>query len=182
MLAAYEAATEAIDKIAYGKEPVGDRLAKLRGLVLRNLVPADFPLNHRQGGQSSLVRFLDGWIQELAKEYHLGEKTAWIKAHGSDHLRRATATGADCQRLYATERAALEAPDWNLDFDDNTEWKSRSCPSMAALDLLDEANTLGLGKAQIVWLVIDVDECQPMSNEAIALIDYLDKYTLVKIV
>lgn len=86
--------------------------------------------------------------EERQREHEVreAERTVWIAEHGSDFLRRATAAGYDCQRRYVTERAALEHPGAVVDFEDEAEWRSRSCPSEAALDLAERIN------GEVVWL------------------------------
>lgn len=183
--ATYRGARDAIDSIVGGhggEESFSDRLAELRELDISTLVPETYPMDFRPPKHMSLWKVLAEEAKLLERALLAAEKVAWIEERGSPHLRRATATGADCQRLYATERVCREAPGWTLDFDDEAVWRSRSCPSVAALDALDAANALGLGKAQVVWLVLDVDGCQPASNEAVVLPFYLGKYALVRIV
>lgn len=117
-------------------------------------------------------------------------KTAWVTAHGSDHLKRACAGGYDCSRKYAIERGAFEAPGFVVDIEDAAEWKDRSCPSLAGLNAADAATALGLGEARIVWLKAapadakqtgDYYDYEPFGPcEAIVIGDYLGKYNLVK--
>lgn len=119
-------------------------------------------------------------------------KQSWIAAHGSDHLRRGAAAGHDCQRLYVTERAALEAPGYTVDFDDTARWKDRSCPSLAALDERDRMTARGIGSVEIVWLTAaptasvrdDYDGYEDgfAPCEAVIVRGYLSKYDLVKII
>jgi len=73
------------------------------------------------------------WAGLQAKEA-AAEKACWIAAHGSAHLRRAVGGRFDCQRLYALERAAIEAPGFVMDFYNGAAWRERSCPTVAALD------------------------------------------------
>jgi hypothetical protein len=113
------------------------------------------------------------------------ERAKWIAAHGSDFLRKAVGAGYDCQRRYVTERAALEYPGFEVDFDDGAEWKPRSCPSEAALDA-----SLAVGEeCEVVWLTCPVggmpededgypEEWEP--REALAVREFLGKYDLVK--
>lgn len=117
------------------------------------------------------------------------EREAWTAAHGSAHLRRCRDAGYDCLRLYATERAALEAPGWVVDFADKAEWSSRSCPSPAAMDVVDQARAAGLNNPTVVWLKSpprasvgqwDDDGFEPC--EAVVVRQYLYRYDLVKIV
>lgn len=132
--------------------------------------------------------------RERVKAETEAAKTAWVQAHGSAHLKRACAGGYDCQRLYVTERAALEAPGFAVDFDDTAGWKSRACPSVEALDIADSV-TAGLGSVEVVWLTEPVtekaevrgdyyepyeDEFEPC--EAVIIRGYLDKYALVRVV
>jgi hypothetical protein len=116
------------------------------------------------------------------------EKKKWINEHGSDYLRRATVLGYNCQRQYVTERAALEHPDYVVDFDDLASWESRSCPSVEALTEVEELIKKGI-EAQVVWLTHPARELDPYDNyedeywepqEAIAIIDYLKRYDLIK--
>ncbi|MDQ7789586.1 MAG: hypothetical protein RDU41_05965 [Clostridia bacterium] len=79
------------------------------------------------------------------------EKAVWIEANGSDHLQRAFKLGYDCQRLYVTERAAVELPDFTVDFDDHAVWKSRSCPGEDALEIVEKLIADG-HEARCVWL------------------------------
>ncbi len=111
------------------------------------------------------------------------EKRRWADAHGSDHLKRALDRGHNSQRLYVTERAALEAPGFAVDFSDNAKWRSRATPSVAALDAADAADKLDVGAAKIVWLtspVYEVADDEWVPREAIVIEDYLGKYYLVQ--
>jgi len=121
------------------------------------------------------------------------EKARWIDAHGSAHLKRATAEGYDCQRLYVLERAGLEAPEFIVDFYSGAEWRERSCPTVAALDACDAALKLGLGEPVVVWLTSPArvtkiedeygDFEEPFEPcEAVVLRDFLGKYDLVHII
>lgn len=107
------------------------------------------------------------------------EKADWIAAHGSDHLKRAVAAGHDSQRRYVTERAAAEYPGYEVDFDDEAGWKSRSFPSEAALD---EAEKSG---GEVVWLTTrpaarEYDD-EDQECEAVVVSNFLGKYDLIKI-
>lgn len=117
------------------------------------------------------------------------ERETWTAAHGSAHLRRCRDAGYDCLRLYATERAALEAPGFVVDFGDKAEWSARSCPSAAAMDAVDEARAGGLSDPTVVWLKSPPqaradpwqdDEFEPC--EAVVVRKWLYRYDLVKIV
>ena len=116
------------------------------------------------------------------------ERETWTAAHGSAHLRRCRDAGYDCIRLYATERAALEAPGFVVDFADKAKWSARSCPSAAAMDAVDEARAAGLNNPTVVWLKSPPrarvewqdDEFEPC--EAVVVRKWLYRYDLVKIV
>lgn len=114
------------------------------------------------------------------------EKRAWVAAHGSDYLKRAIAAGYDCQKRYVLERAAVEHPGAVVDWENVANWKSRSCPSEAALDLAEKVGGI------VVWLTNPpavsratadeyadeyADEFEPC--EAVVLRDYLGKYDLI---
>lgn len=125
----------------------------------------------------------------LSAEYEAA-KNSFVNAHGSDRLRRAVERGHDCKRLYTVERAAHEAPGFVVDIENDADWKSRSCPSVGALNAADAAEKLGLGSVEIVWLTAepndkpaherkwgyDFDPC-----EALLIRRYLGEYDLIKI-
>lgn len=118
-------------------------------------------------------------------------KSEFVTNHGSDQLKRAVARGHDCKRLYTRERAAVEAPGWVVDIEDDAEWKSRSCPSKDALDAADEAEGLNLGKVEIVWLTAEPNDTKQSDEgqywnhfeqcEALVIGGYLGEYNLVKV-
>jgi hypothetical protein len=122
--------------------------------------------------------------EATAERQFQAEKKAWIDAHGSEHLRRAVARGHDCTELYIRERAKIEAPKFVVDIHNRAIWKEVDCPSVKALDVADEAEKLGLGEAQIVWLIARADdgECKSDLGEAVVVHDYLGKYNLVRCV
>lgn len=117
------------------------------------------------------------------------ERSDWIAAHGSDHLRAASDAGYDCKRLYVTERAALEHPGYIVDFDDNAQWRDRSCPSEDALaEELRVTPALAEGESiLVVWLTdpphdrreeCDDEEWEPC--EAVVIRGFLGDYDLVR--
>ncbi len=120
--------------------------------------------------------------KELEKAVIEAEKIAWARANGSDHLRRCVEAGYDCQRLYVTERAALDHPGYLVDFDGKADWKSRACPSPEAMDEVERAG----GDARVVWLIDpptqrqdddeDFEECEAV------IVTFLDRYRLIKII
>lgn len=117
------------------------------------------------------------------------ERTDWIAAHGSDHLRAASDAGYDCKRLYVTERAALEHPGYVVDFDDNAQWRDRSCPSPDALaEELRVTPMLAQGETvEVVWLITpphsrvdDEDDEDWEQCEAVVIQEFLGDYDLVR--
>lgn len=127
---------------------------------------------------------------EAAKAKADAERAEWIQEHGSEHLKLALKHGYNMQRKYAEERAALEYPEFELDFDDEAEWKGRSSPSMEALILLDALKeTLPDGAhSMVVWITkrhdFDPEECDypddQTEEEAVVIRGYLGRYDLIR--
>lgn len=115
----------------------------------------------------------DAARQEAEKQRRIDERRVWALEHGSSRLKKCVAGDYDCQRLYVTERAALEFPGFVVDFDDKAEWKVRSGPSEAALD---EAMRVG---GEVVWMTRHPDDEDEQEGEAVV-IRFLGKYDLVK--
>jgi len=106
---------------------------------------------------------------EIEKE--LKECETWIAEHGSDYLKRACGAGHDCTRGYLTERAAKEYPDAILDFNDHADWRTRSCPSVKALDLRDEIlKEHSDAEVEIVWLT-----AEPLNETGLSKEDLYDR-------
>jgi hypothetical protein len=122
----------------------------------------------------------DKLAAQAAKAKREADKLDWVKEHGSEHLKLAIENGYDCQCLYATERAELEYPDYQVDFKDNADWDPRSCPSEAAL--LESIRV----KGEVVWLTSPV--AKPSDEwvgyfeacEAVVVRGFLEKYHLIK--
>jgi flagellar biosynthesis GTPase FlhF len=114
------------------------------------------------------------------------EKRQWIAEFGSDYLKRAVKLGYDCQRQYVTERAEKEFPGFDVDFDNYADWRSRSCPSEEALEIVEDAQERGFATAKVVWLTDppykwnDYEDGEYEAREAVVVENYLGKYTLVK--
>ncbi len=119
---------------------------------------------------------------EAEKSEREAKKSDWIQEHGSSHLQKCLAGGYSCQRLYVEERAAIELPDFRIDFSGKSDWKERSNPSEVALDLETELKAKGFD-AQIVWLTNGTEEDydEPFEPcEAIVVRYYLGKYDTIK--
>lgn len=114
------------------------------------------------------------------------DKIRWIQDHGSEYLKRCLASGYDCQRQYVIERAALEYPGYTVDYNDTAGWKSRSGPSVAALNEADRV------KGRVVWLTsapsnflpdqepLDWTDQDETECEAVVIEEYLGSYDLIK--
>ena len=128
--------------------------------------------------------------EQADKAARAQQRAEWITEHGSEHLRAAVNAGYNCQRLYTSERAALEYPGYEIDFDGNAAWKSRSCPSTGALaEELRVTPSLREGeRIAVVWLTHgigsdDRDEDDPeeyQEREAVAIDNWLGRYTLLR--
>jgi hypothetical protein len=124
-------------------------------------------------------------LAKAERERQEADKTAWIESHGSEKLQAKFAAGYDCQRLYVFQRAALEHPDFILDWHETARYKGRSCPSDAGFE---EAKRVG---GRVVWLIEPPSPSKQEADEypenfeeceAVVLEDYLGKYTLVEYV
>jgi len=147
------------EKVAYGYRWKPDR---------PELVEPELDARARDIAERVQVRFTplqEEWIRKAiqrdkemealkvtARQKREDEKAAWIAAHGSEYLRKATGAGYDCQRRYVEERAALEYPGYWVDFDEDAQYFDRAAPSEAALD---EALRVG---GQVVWRVIALED------------------------
>ena len=100
----------------------------------------------RSRDTSVAIREAKEAAEKAAKEAAEQEKLNWINAHGSEHLKKAIAAGYNCKRMYITERATLEYPDFQVDIDNAADWKSRSCPSPTALEF-----SLQVSGSEVVW-------------------------------
>lgn len=178
--AALEACRAEIDALEAAADL--DGLQAYRGHHDRGLYERGALVQSREFDLAATAR--DRAIANLEKARRAEEKAAWIADHGSDYLRRAHSAGYDCQRLYVTERAANDAPGFVVDFADQARWKSRACPSVAALDLLDRATGYNVGQCEIVWLMAGPADAtdtwdEPQEREAVVIRGYLGKYDLV---
>lgn len=170
------------------ERPLLTRLSTLRGFNVEAHVYDDYPLDFSpKGNLYSLAKELAVITAKVKTAYWKAEKSEWIALYGSEHLKRATLAGYNCQRLYVREHAAAAAPGFIADFDDAANWKSRSCPSPEALDVAAEAGLLGLGSARVVWLIHPPDAEWPPGLkfeqcEAVVIREFLGCYDLVRTV
>jgi DNA segregation ATPase FtsK/SpoIIIE-like protein len=174
---------ERVAKIAVQKEALKPSLEE----ALAEYEKEEIQRKEREAAQEK-ERAEHAAVIRAEKERLEKEKLDWIFKHGSEYLQRAVKLGYNCQRQYVTERAAKEFPGYALDFDNNANWKNRSCPSMAALDEVERLIQQGYD-AKVVWLTEPAYEITDEEYyaegpfepcEAVAVIDYLGKYDLVK--
>jgi hypothetical protein len=185
-LAEYERVKLEIDALIEARDLEG-----LNELKLGELWSFSPSKSQKFSPHDSLSSIVDEARKEIKRERREAEKESWILANGSDHLKSAFAEGYDCQRLYVTERAAQEAPGFIVDFDDNADWRSRSCPTERAMEIVNEAREFGIREPRVVWLTSPpgaeiVDEYEPYEPfeacEAVVIRNYLGRYDLVQIV
>lgn len=129
-------------------------------------------------------------VEKAAAAKVAAERREWILAHGSDYLKKTHAAGYNCQRVYVTERAALEYPDYALDFRNEADWKARACPSEV---MLEEALRVN---GRVVWMTApgatlrkawnlecrkeNYKETDPFSQCEVVVVRFLGQYDLVK--
>lgn len=111
------------------------------------------------------------------------DKKDWINNYGSQFLKDAFGEGYNCQRLYATERAIKEFPEFSIDFDDELSIKDRPLPSQKALYESLEIKKAGYD-CDVSWTPRTSDgyDYEDEGAEIICIYNYLGKYLLYKIV
>lgn len=109
------------------------------------------------------------------------EKTDWILKHGSQYLKDCLELGQYAHKEYITERANLEFPDFQVDYDNSINWKDRYSPSQKAIDELKRLRTI-TQDSNIIWLTDDgSNDCDFESCEAIIIRRFLGRYDLFKV-
>ena len=90
------------------------------------------------------------------KETRRLTRLAWAQKHGSDQLRKGLEQGYSCIKLYEEEFSRLALGEGYVwDRDNAVEEKTRSCPSLEALKIVEELikdERIGQGNADIQWL------------------------------
>lgn len=113
------------------------------------------------------------------KEKEYKEDIKWINENGSDYLKNMIVLNYKFKRAYVTERVEKELPDFEIDFEDNADWKERVSPSEEAINEILKLKEQG-HDATIVWLTspINKDDYDFEQKEAIY-INFRD-YNLIK--
>ena len=129
---------------------------------------------------------------EAEKKRREQEKAEWIRKYGSDYLKDCLELGVKANLEYVVERAAMEFPDYIVDYAECADWEEKFSPSREALSELKKLRANGVD-AEIVWLTKEPkvrkddddnyyydDEFEPC--EAILIRNYLGYYNLFKII
>lgn len=79
------------------------------------------------------------------------ERDAWIRAHGSERLRKCLDLGMveNCAGVYRDERLAHDYPGWVIDCKDTEEESEIRNPSLEALAALEEARKIDMGASLV---------------------------------
>lgn len=92
---------------------------------------------------------------ELREKRRL-KRLEWAQEHGSDQLRKGLEQGYSCLKQYEKEYGIwVLGDDYVWDRDGAVEEKIRSCPSLEALEIVEELvkdERIGQGNADIQWL------------------------------
>lgn len=125
-------------------------------------------------------------FEEEQKEKYIKDREEWIFTHGSDYLKDCLSLGYSANREYVVERAALEIPDYTVDYDRNADWGTIVSPIPKALE---EIKRLKIEythlNAEIVWLTHPAYDSEDYDYndypvEAIVINNYLNQYRLIK--
>lgn len=158
--------------------------------------PPSFPSHPPFANMStlpSLPKMVHNALRKILEKDWLEDKAAWIAAHGSQRLVKGFAAGYACDQLYAQERATWAFSDAVVYINNNGAWKDVTCPSLAALNRLEEIKE----HAQVArtctppvdprvvfvgyWPTTETKNYTSdyHAGEAIAVEHYLDRYTLL---
>jgi hypothetical protein len=81
--------------------------------------------------------------RRAAREREAQEKhrsmVEWVRAHGSERLRKCVEEGIECRAIYYDERLAHEMPGWRWDTWEGLESDTPRNPPLSALQLLEDA-------------------------------------------
>lgn len=116
--------------------------------------PAELWTHFKPEGQDWLLRSRLKQARDEIREAHKeADRSNWIAAHGSPHLRAATAAGYRCGDLYETERAAIEYVGGVRSIHSHISVSAVSCPSETALRKATELSAVRPNvKAEVVYV------------------------------
>lgn len=96
-----------------------------------------------------------------AEELFKTKALAWAKEHGSERLRKGLEKGYRCKQVFIREFCEGLGGSWAFDWDKDISTKARSCPSLEALNLVEELeNNEWLSEVSIVWLPQGYEEIE----------------------
>lgn len=83
-------------------------------------------------------------VKRADDEAYAAQRDEWIRAHGSDRLRKILDLGYidESRSVYRDERLALDYPGWIVDCDATAEESEIRNPSLEALEALEEARRI----------------------------------------
>lgn len=91
--------------------------------------------------------------REEQEEAQRKAREQWILAHGSERLVKGLQMGYNCTGLFEKEFTAFHFPNAECDWHDVAGWKERRCPSLEALQRLEEyKKRFPDWKFEIVWV------------------------------
>lgn len=146
-----------------------------------------------QENEAAAAHQADIEAQRAEAEAFDRSKNAWIAENGSTRLRRAAGADYKVNRTYATERGAVELPEFWIDTAGDATWRERTDPTEAALNLEASVHRHLQRKQldlphRIVWLLEPprglaelFDEVGEVyeADEAVIVFSYLGRYVAV---
>lgn len=109
-----------------------------------------------------------------AEAARIADRDTWIRAHGSDRLKKCLDLGLidKCAGVYRDERLAHDFPGWIVDCDETAEESEIRNPSIEALAVLEEARKIS-ADAMLVKVREEASDCDeyetPEWREAVRL-------------
>lgn len=91
--------------------------------------------------------------QEEREQAQRKAREGWILTHGSERLVKGFQMGYSCTGLFEKEFTAFHFPQATLDWHDKARWEKRRCPSLEALQRVEEyEKRFPDWEFEIVWL------------------------------
>lgn len=117
--------------------------------------------------------------KKAAQQKRDDEKAAWIAAHGSNGLRKRF-PDYDCKELYVKERAALEYPEYWVDYKDNAQWDDIACPNDESLTEAERVN----GTVVFLTRLPSTSDFSGFfrSQQAVVIRGFLGEYDLINLI